>query len=210
MAPWTEEEAAGHGLLLLRLPAARAARWVRGGLVSAAVVGLPGWTGVCLADPRSRAVAPYDLGTEVLAARPVPAAGRPSVGLFVLDGCAVVTVQPAGRRASQRWVVWEPGSGVRSTPDLAPLPSALLVDVAGAGSRTDAESVRGHLRDGSGTPLDLLVGLQRLLGLPGEALLREGPDPEAEVVEPGARGVRRFNRLITDEAAHRLEQEQGR
>jgi hypothetical protein len=197
-------------VVLLRLAAARAQRWVRTGLVPAAVVDLPGWTGVCLADPRSRAVAPYDLGTEVLAARPVPAPGRPSIGMFVLDGCGVVTVQPRARGAEQRWLVWEPGAGVRSTPHLAPLPAQLLVDVAGAATRTDAKEVRDHLRDPSGSPLDLLVGLQRLLGLPGERLLRDGPDDDAPVVEPGARGIRRFNRLVADEAAHRLEREEGR
>lgn len=83
---------AGHGLVLVRGSAKASARWLRRGLVAVAAVDLPGWTGVCLVEDRARTKPPYDRGLEVLAARPTPWGRRPSLGLFVVDGCAVVTV----------------------------------------------------------------------------------------------------------------------
>ena len=103
----------GHGLVLVRGSAAASARWVRRGLAAVRVCPLQGWTGVCLAEDRARAVAPYDVGLEILAARHVPTRHRPAIGLFVIDDCAVVTVQARGWRLEQRWLVWEPGDAAQ-------------------------------------------------------------------------------------------------
>lgn len=171
------------------------------------VVPLPGWTGVYLAEERALSAAPYDVGLEVLAARSVPTRHRPAIGLFVIEGCAVVTVQTRGWRLQQRWIVWEPGTGVRRTPDLPALPSGLVVDVAGARSRTTPAAVTEHFADTHGSPLEVLVGLVRLLGLPGEELLVEGPDDAHERIEPNPRSVAAFDALVAEEAAHRSENE---
>lgn len=195
----------GHGLVLVRGGAAASARWVKRGLAAVRVVPLPGWTGVCLAEGRALSVAPYDVGLEILAARRVPARHRPAIGLFVIDGCAVVTVQARGWRLEQRWLVWEPGVGVRRTPDLPALPAGLVVDVAGARSRTSAPEVADHFTDPNGDPLDVLIGLMRLLGLPGEDLLRDGADESHLRVDPSPRSIAAFDALVAEESAHRTE-----
>lgn len=197
----------GHGIVLVRGGAAASARWVRRGLVAVRVVPLTGWTGVYLAEERALSVAPYDVGLEILAARRVPGRHRPAIGLFVIDGCAVVTVQARGWRLEQRWTVWEPGSGVRRTPDLPALPAGLIVDVAGARSRTTAAAVNDHFADTKGQPLDVLIGLMHLLGLPGEDLLLGGTDESHERIDPSPRSIAAFDALVAEEAAHRSETE---
>ncbi|MFL6168590.1 MAG: hypothetical protein ACJ711_02865, partial [Ornithinibacter sp.] len=62
----------GHGLVLVRRSPAAVTRWLRRGLVSVTVAPLGTWTGVTLADDRAHSAAPYDIGLEVLAARPAP------------------------------------------------------------------------------------------------------------------------------------------
>lgn len=197
----------GHGVVLVRGGAAASARWVRRGLVAVRVVPLAGWTGVYLAEERALSAPPYDVGLEILAARRVPTRHRPAIGLFVIDGCAVVTVQTRGWRLEQRWIVWEPGVGVRRTPDLPALPSGLVVDVAGARSRTSAAAVTDHFADTQGSPLDVLVGLVRLLGLPGEELLLDGPDEAHQRIDPSPRSIAAFDALVAEEAVHRAERE---
>ncbi|KGN42578.1 hypothetical protein [Knoellia aerolata] len=197
----------GHGLVLVRGSAGASARWVRRGLAAVRVVPLAGWTGVCLAESRAFSAPPYDIGLEILAARRVPTRRRPALGLFVIDGCAVVTVQPRGWRLDQRWLVWEPGTGVRRTPDLPALPAGLVVDVAGARSRTSAAEVTEHFGDTRGEPVDVLIGLMRLLGLPGEELLRDGADESHERVDPSPRSIAAFDALVAEEDAHRSELE---
>lgn len=194
--------------MLVRGGAAASARWVKRGLTAVRVAPLPGWTGVCLAEGRARSVAPYDVGLEILAARRVPTRHRPAIGLFVIDGCAVTTVQARGWRLEQRWLVWEPGTGVRRTPELPALPAGLVVDVAGARSRTSAREVTDHFADPSGEPLDVLVGLMRLLGLPGEDLLRDGADESHERIDPSPRSIAAFDALVAEESSHRTELEQ--
>lgn len=190
----------GHGLVLVRGQVQASARWLRRGLVSVAAVDLPGWTGICLTEGSARTKAPYDRGLEVLAARPTPRGRRPSIGLFVVDGAAVVTVQPRGWRADQRWLVWEPGKGVRRTPELAPLPAAMIVRVAAPGKTATAAQVAEHFRATDGTPLSQLLGLLRLLGLPGADLLRHGPGADAQRFDPSDKMVRAFDALHADDA----------
>ena len=184
---------AGHGLVLVRGSAKASARWLRRGLVAVAAVDLPGWTGVCLVEDRARTKPPYDRGLEVLAARPTPWGRRPSLGLFVVDGCAVVTVQPRRWRAEQRWLVWQPGQGVRRTPDLPPLPTGMIAGIAGVSPGVTPAAVAEVFRGTSGTPLDRLVQLLSVLGLPGEDLLRNGPAPEHDRIEPDRKAVRSFD-----------------
>lgn len=194
--------ATGHGLVLVKGPARASARWLRRGLVATATVALPGWTAVCLSEAEARTLAPYDVGLEVLAARPTPRGLRPAIGLFVLDGCAIVTVQPRGWRADQRWLVWQPGTGVRRTPDLPALPAALIARVASPRTGVGAKEVAAHFSDRSGGPLDKLVGLLTLLGLPGEDLLRHGPGPGVEPIEPSSRTVKSFDALVHGDHVH--------
>ncbi|MFC7489050.1 MULTISPECIES: hypothetical protein [unclassified Knoellia] len=203
MATLDQTPALGHGVVLVRGGGAASARWVRRGLVAVRVVPLTGWTGIYLAEDRALSAPPYDVGLEVLAARRVPTRRRPAIGLFVIDGCAVVTVQARGWRLEQRWLVWEPGVGIRRTPDLPALPAGLVVDVAGARSRTSAAAVTAHFADPQGQPLDLLVGLVRLLGLPGEELLLGDADESHERIDPSPRSIATFDALVAEEAAHR-------
>ena len=58
------------------------------------------------------------------------------------------------------------------------------------------------LRSGQGTPVDLLVTVLGLLGLPGRDLLVRGDCDGAIDVEPSVRGVLAFDRLVAEEAAH--------
>ena len=200
----------GHGLVLVRGSATASARWVRRGLAAVRIVPLAGWTGVCLAEERAHSAAPYDVGLEILAARRVPARHRPAIGFFVIDGCAVATVQPRGWRVDQRWLVWEPGVGVRRTPELPALPLGMVVDVAGARARTSPKDLAEHLGDPGGDPLDVLVGMLRMLGLPGEDLLRDGAGEDAVRVDPSPRSVAAFDALVAEERQHRAELEEGR
>ena len=98
-------------MLVRRSPAA-VTRWLRRGLVPVTVAPLGAWTGITLAEERARSAAPYDVGLEVLAARPAPWRTRPTIGLFDVHGRAALTVQPRGPRADIHWLVWEPRTGV--------------------------------------------------------------------------------------------------
>lgn len=197
----------GHGLLLVRRSPASVGRWLRKGLVDATMAPLDGWTGVTVSEHTARSAAPYDTALEVLAARPAPRGGRPVLGFFDLQGRAVVTVQPAGVRKAQQWVVWEPRTGVVETPSLPRLGVPGLLEAAGAGRSARADDVAGVLRSGDGTPLDVLVTLLGMLGLPGRELLERGDCSGASDVEPSTRGVQMFDRLVADEAQHRSEWE---
>jgi hypothetical protein len=195
----------GHGLLLVRRSPGAVARWLRKGLVSATMAPLGSWTGVTLAEERARSAAPYDVGLEVLAARPAPRGSRPVIGLVDVHGRAVITVQPGGVRGGQQWLVWEPGRGVVDTPALPRLSVRTLLAAAHASGPVRAEEVGAVLRSGQGTPIDLLVTVLGLLGLPGRDLLLHGDCDGASDVQPSARGVLAFDRLVADEADHRAE-----
>ena len=144
------------------------------------------WTGITLAEERARSVAPYDVGLELLAARPAPRRARPALGFFDVHGRAAITVQPPGLRSHIHWLVWEPGTGVVPTPSLTPLRLPLLLS-------------------GTGAPVDLLVTVLGLLGLPGRDLLVRGDSDGAHDVEPSVRGVMAFDRLMAEEGTHQAE-----
>jgi len=196
---------AGHGLVLVRRSPAAVTRWLRRGLVAVTVAPLGPWTGITLADDRARSAAPYDIGLEVLAARPGPWRARPTIGFFDVHGRAAITVQPAGPRAAIHWLVWEPRRGVVATPQLTRLHLPMLLAAAGAQGRVREEALADVLRSGHGAPLDLLVTVLGLLGLPGRDLLVRGDAAGASDVEPSVRGILAFDRLMAEEAAHRSE-----
>ncbi|PKW28282.1 hypothetical protein [Phycicoccus duodecadis] len=196
---------AGHGLLLVRRPPASVGRWLRKGLVASTMAPLAGWTGVTVAEHTARSARPFDVALEVLAARPAPRGARPVLGFFALHGKATFSLQPSGLRASQQWLVWQPGAGVVETPSLPRLGVPALV--AASGGRAEPGAVAAVLRSVEGDPLDVLVAVLGLLGLPGRDLLVRGDCTGASDVEPGGRGVQLFDRLMADEAQHRAEWE---
>jgi hypothetical protein len=163
------------------------------------------WTGITLADERARSAEPYDVALEVLAGRRVPLRARPALGFFDVHGRAAVSVQPAGLRARPHWLVWEPRRGVVSTPQLERLPLGMLLAAAGAEGTVREEALAEVLRSGQGTPVDLLVTVLGLLGLPGRDLLVRGDVQGSSEVEPSVRGVAAFDRLMAEEAAHRAD-----
>jgi hypothetical protein len=196
---------AGHGLVLVRRSPAAVTRWLRRGLVAVTVAPFGPWTGITLADERARSAAPYDVGLEVLAARPAPWRARPTIGFFDVHGRAALTVQPTGPRAQIHWLVWEPRRGVVATPQLTRLHLPMLLAAAGAQGRVREEALADVLSSGHGAPLDLLVTVMGLLGLPGRDLLVRGDAEGASDVEPSVRGILAFDRLMAEEAAHRAE-----
>jgi hypothetical protein len=206
-APW-QSARHGRGLLLLRGEPGQVARWAARGLVASQVVPLPGWTAVVPAEPASRARPPYDDALTVLASRPVAHRLRSALGLFAVDGRAVVTVQSEAWRAVQRWLVWQPGRGLVRTPDLTPARPGDLVAAAHAGPRGAGPQVGELLRDPRGDALGLVDDLMAVLGLPGRELLHGGEPPAGQLVEPGGRGVAMFDALMSEEARHRAELEE--
>jgi hypothetical protein len=196
---------AGHGLLLVHGSPSVVARWLRKGLVSATLARYGQWTGVTLAEDRARSAAPYDIGLEVMVSRPAPRRARPVLAFVDVHGRAVISVQGGGLRRTQRWLVWEPGAGVVATPSLPPLTVPRLLAAARAAGPVRAEEVAAVLESTRGTPVDLLVTVLGLLGLPGRELLVEGDTDDATDVQPSFRSVAAFDRLVADEADHREE-----
>ena len=206
-------------MLLLRGKPDAVATWARRGLVPVHVVPLKGWTAVLPAGP-SRAMPPYDDTLKALAGRPVAPRLRSAIGLFAVDGNAVVTVHPSGYRAIQRWFVWSPGRGVVRPRHLAAGRPADLI--AAAGTRDHARDgmdggalrrdVRDTLVDAGGDADRVLGSLLALLSLPGSDLLDGGLDPvaaqDSSLVEPGEQHIARFERIISDQAWHQAELEE--
>ena len=198
-------------MLLLRGKQDAVATWASRGLVPVHVVPLEGWTAVLPAGP-SRAMPPYDDTIKALAGRPVASRLRSAIGLFAVDGNAVVTVHPYGWRAIQRWFVWSPGHGVVRPRHLAAGRPADLIAAAGTRDGAARRGVLNLLVDGGGDADGVLGDLMALLSLPGSDLLDGGQDPAASqgsrLVEPGERHVARFERIIDDQTRHRTELEE--
>ena len=185
--------------------------WAQRGLVPVHVVPLEGWTAVLPAGP-SQATPPYDDTLKMFAGRPVASRLRTAIGLFVVDGNAVITVHPSGWRAVQRWFVWSPGQGVVQPRRLAAGRPADLVIASGTRDDAARRGVRNVLVDAGGDAHGVLGDLLALLALPGSDLLDGGRDPAAAqgstLVEPGEQHVVRFDRIISVEARHRAEMEE--
>jgi hypothetical protein len=196
-------------VLLLRGEPEQVVRWAARGLVVSRVVPLPSWTAVVPAEAGSRAQPPYDDALTVLASRPVAHRLRSAVGLFAIDGRAVVTVQGPGWRALRRWLVWQPGRGATRAPGLQVARPGDLLAAAGAATRGVGVELAALLRETRGEPLEVLGDLMRVLGLPGDGLLVDGPSRDTgELVEPDHRAVARFDALMLEEARQRAEQEE--
>ena len=205
-SPWQ-----GRGMLLLQGGPDPVASWAQRGLMPVHVVPLEGWTAVLPAGP-SQASPPYDDTLKALAGRPVPSRLRSAIGLFVVDGKAMISAHPCGWRAVQRWFVWSPGEGVVQPRQLVAGRPADLVAAAGARDRTARRLVRDMLVDAGGDAPGLLRELLAALGLPGSDLFDGRQDPAAvpgaTKVEPGEQHVARFERIISDEARLKAELEE--
>ena len=198
-------------MLLLRGRPGAVASWAGRGLVPVHVVPLEGWTAVLPAGP-SQAMPPYDDTLKIFAGRPVALRLRSAIGLFAVDGNAVITVHLPGRRAIQRWLVWAPGEGiVQPRPLVAGRPVDLVraADISDPAVRRD---VRDLLVDGDGDAYGVLGDLFVLLALPGAGLFLGEHDPatarDSTRVEPREEHVARFEKTIRDEARHRAELEE--
>lgn len=185
--------------------------WVERGLVAVHAVPLTGWTAVLPAELFSRVSSPYDEAAPALAGRPLPSRLRPGVGVFVLRGRAVLTVQPPGWRPVQRWLVWTPEHGVVRTPRLPVARPADLLRAAGT-TRQAGPALLQVLRRRHCAMLPWLVDVLRVLGLPGERLLtgeqQAGECAGAVLVEPRPASLARFEAILRDEAEKRAEREQ--
>lgn len=193
-------------MLLLRGEPDSVAIWASRGLVPVHIVPLEGWTAVLPAGP-SRALPPYDDTLKALAGRPVASRLRSAVGFFAVEGNAVITVQPPGWRAVQRWFVWSPGQGLVRPRRLPAGRPADLTAAAGARDGAARRGVLDLLVDGSGDARGVLGDLLATLSLPGSDLLTGVRDPAASegstLVEPSERHVARFERVVQDRALHR-------
>jgi hypothetical protein len=198
-------------MLLLQGEPDPVASWAERGLVPVHVVPLEGWTAVLPAGP-SQAMSPYDDTLMTFAGRPVPSRLRSAIGLFAVDGNAVISAHPSGWRATQRWFVWSPGEGVVQPRHLVAGRPADLIAVAGTRERGARSLVRDILIDGGGDAPGLLGDLLDLLALPGSELLDGGQDPAmmpgSAIIEPGEQHVARFEKIVSDEARHRAELEE--
>ena len=185
--------------------------WARRGLAPVHVVPLEGWTAVLPAGP-SRARPPYDDTLKTLAGRHVASRLCSAIGLFAVDGNAVVTVHPSGWHAVPRWFVWSPGQGLVRPPHLAAGRPADLVAAAGTRGEAARRGVLDLLVDGGGDAHGVLGHLMALLSLPGSDLLDGDQDPAAAqgstLVEPDEHHVARFDRVTSDQARHRAEMEE--
>lgn len=203
--PWQ-----GRGMLLLQGEPDPVASWAQRGLMPVHVVPLQGWTAVLPAGP-SQASPPYDDTLKTLAGRPVPLRLRCAIGLFAVDGNAVISTHIPRRRARQRWFVWSPGEGVVQPQQLVAGRPADLIAAAGTRERGARSLVRDILVDSGGDVPGLLDDLLDLLALPGSELLSGVQDPAtvpgSTVVAPDEQHVARFEKIVTDEARHRAELE---
>ena len=193
----------GHGLLLVHGRTARSRAGCARAWSPPPLARFGEWTAVTLAEERARSAAPYDIGLEVMVSRPAPRRVRPVIALLDVRGRAVVSVQTGGVRRHQHWLVWEPGRGVVDTPSLPRLRVGTLLSAARASGPVRAEELGAVLSATRGTPVDLLVTVLGLLGLPGRELLLDGDCEGATDVQPSFRSVAAFDRLVADEVDHR-------
>lgn len=195
------------GLVLLSGTAASAAEWVRGGVVPCHVAEHSGQTPWALVTPAVAGTAaqePYDEALTLLAARHVGPRLAPTIGLFVLDGAAVLTAQGGGWRAVRRWALRDEQRRVVRGPDLPPLrPSDLhrvLATSAGAraGELVHVSEVERLWGRTDLTAREWVVEVTRVLRLPGGRVL-DGTDAHpGPRVDPDARAVASFESVVKD------------
>ncbi len=201
--------AGGRGLILSRCRPETVVAWGRRGLGAVTVATLDGWTVVAPTGP-ARARYPYDDAVQSIAGRPAGLWMRPAIGAFHVGRQAVLTVHPAGWRPIQRWAMWTPRDGLVPPAGLAPARPADLLAAAGADLDL-APQLRAAFRDSLPDAAAVLRSALDVLGLPGIAVLTGETDiadlPDARIVEPAPRHARAFDRLLADEARHRIEME---
>lgn len=194
-------------LLLAAGPRREVDSWVDGGVVPVTVAPLEGWIGVVARGP-SRTGEPYDDGSLLLAARALGPKAGPGMGFFEVDGRAVITVHPPGRRRALRWVVWEPGVGLLRPPGLELAGPAEVVSLAGAAPPVRDELV-DLLHETRVRPTRMLMAVMATLGLPGTRLLEHPADvdslPGATDHEPDRRQVGWFEDAVRDSVRLRRE-----
>lgn len=158
------------GVVLAAGPRAEVDGWVAGSVVPVTSAPLGSWT-VVVGTGASRASAPYDDGTLVLASRVLAPRAGPGLGFFEIDGRAVMTAH-APRARTVRWVVWEPGSGLLRPPGLALAGPSELVGLAGAPAGVRDELVE-LLHETRVQPARMLQAVMATLELPGTRLVLE-------------------------------------
>jgi hypothetical protein len=181
--------------------------WAQASVLPVTVVPLDRWTAV-VGRGRSQAGAPYDDGALVLAARALGTRAGPGLGFFVLDGRAVITVHPAGRRRALRWVVWAPDAGLLRPPGIDLAGPGELVEVAGCAPSVREELIE-LLHETRVRPHRMLQAVMATLELPGTRLVEEPEHADGlpQVVHhaPDPRQVGWFDDAVKDTVRLRRE-----
>lgn len=177
----TRSDPSQAALVLAAGPRREVDSWVAAGVVPVTVVPLEGWIGVVGRGP-SRVDKPYDDGPLMLSARALGTKAGPGLGFFEIDGRAVITVHPPGRRRALRWVVWEPDVGLLRPPGLDLAGPAEVVKLAGAAPAVRDELVE-LLHETRVRPARMLMAVMATLDLPGTRLVEQ---PSHVDTMPGA------------------------
>lgn len=203
----TRSDRSQAALVLAAGPRREVDAWVAGGVVPVTVAPLEGWIGV-VARGRARTGEPYHDGPLMLAARALGPKAGPGLGFFEIDGRAVITAHPAGRRKVLRWVVWEPDVGLLRPPGLELAGPAEVVSLAGAAPRVRDELVE-LLHETRVRPARMLMAVMATLDLPGTRLLEDPGHvdslPGATDHEPDRRQVGWFEDAVRDSVRLRRE-----
>lgn len=179
--------------------------WAAKGVVPVAVASIRGRTVLVPRGP-SAAGPPYDDAAMLCAARPAPRRLTPTLGCWVIEGRAVLTVQLRHRKRQIRWVVWDPDLGVLRPPGLDVATPLQVIAAAGGGDREELTAMLAERRH---PPVRLLGGVLAVLGLPGAHLLGDPAAadamPEATVHVPDATQVAYFEDAVKDSLLLRRE-----
>lgn len=194
-----------HGILLSQAPVGELLAWAAKGVVPVVVAPLEGRT-VLVPRGSPAVAAPYDDAATLCAARPAPTRLAPTLGCWVIDGRAVLTVQSRHWRRQVRWVVWDPERGVLRPPGVQIATPQQVVSAAGGGSRAELTSM---LAERHHPPARLLSAVLAVLGLPGGPLLLDPASaedlPHAQVHQPDPREVAYFEDAVKDAVLLRRE-----
>jgi hypothetical protein len=189
-----------RGVLLVKGTPSETEAWVRRGVVAAHVVPTGAWVGVCPAESRTRAPAPYDEVVPALAGHPLRRSQRPGIGFFSVRDAqgerGLLTLQAGRVKARTTWLGWTPARGTHTLP---PLPAPSITDLAVAVGRPGAKGrVLDALRDQRGAVDEWLIGVMLALGLPAVDLILGAPR-SVPVTEPEEKSVQTFTSLTADD-----------
>ncbi|SNC72514.1 hypothetical protein SAMN05445756_1873 [Kytococcus aerolatus] len=198
-----------HGVLWFSGDPEGVAAWLVGGVVSAEVVALDGWT---LVRPLElpAGLGPYGDAVGLILSRVVPDEHRPVVALTEREG--VVVVAAADQPGDEvHWVAVQPGVGPRSLGELPTCGPRYMTAAAGVPEQADelAALIARRRAVGSGAG-ELGMRLAMVLGLPEPAVARRQVEfSHGLVVEPDPREVQRFKQVLSDRLVER-DEEAGR